>query len=199
MAHLPYPPAPEPGWYDDDPGLNPTVEPAEVPVTHGLSGQSLDAGLAKKGMVQSAQSVQPAIRVGIADMKDDVEDWDGTLLSDSFTLKSPTLVYRLHNEATGQDIVIDKSVLLGRKPSAIVPAGAKSERVEDPTRTVSRNHASISFAQDGQLWIEDYGSLNGSYIIRGDEETTVTQGKPVALEAPAIVRLGDQFFDFTQD
>ena len=41
--------------------------------------------------------------------------------------------------------------LLGRKPSAEVPEGAKFVKLEDPTRTISRNHAAISFDQDGVL------------------------------------------------
>ena len=54
---------------------------------------------------------------------------------------APRKIYILHNDATGQTIVIDKSTLLGRKPSMDVPEGAKAEKVEDPTRTTSRNHA----------------------------------------------------------
>ena len=119
MSFLPYPPPPEPGWYDDDVTVmaQPTAEP------------------------------------------------------------------------------VDMGVLLGRKPSAEVPAGAKSVKLEDPTRTISRNHAAISFDQDGTLWIEDYGSLNGTYIIQDDVETKV-EHKPMQLEAPCTVRIGDQFFQF---
>ena len=86
-------------------------------------------------------------------------------------------------------------MLLGRKPSAEVPEGAKFVKLEDPTRTISRNHAAISFDQDGVLWIEDYGSLNGTYIIQDDVETKV-EHKPMQLEAPCTVRIGDQFFQF---
>ena len=93
------------------------------------------------------------------------------------------------------DVIVDMGVLLGRKPSAEVPAGAKSVKLEDPTRTISRNHAAISFDQNGTLWIEDYGSLNGTYIIQDDVETKV-EHKPMQLEAPCTVRIGDQFFQF---
>ena len=77
----------------------------------------------------------------------------------------------------------------------VAAAGAKSVKLEDPTRTISRNHAAISFDQDGTLWIEDYGSLNGTYIIQDDVETKV-EHKPMQLEAPCTVRIGDQFFQF---
>ena len=98
----------------------------------------------------------------------------------------------------GQTIVIDKSTLLGRKPSMDVPQGAKAVRIVDPTRTTSRNHAAISIDTDGALWIEDYGSLNGTYIITNGQETQVTKGTPLKLSAPATVRIGDQFFQFTE-
>ena len=129
---------------------------------------------------------------------DDIEDWDSTVLSSSFTAKAPRKIYILHNDATGQTIVIDKSTLLGRKPSMDVPEGAKAEKVEDPTRTTSRNHAAISIDQNGTLWIEDYGSLNGTYIIRDGQEAQVLKGKPRELDAPATLRIGDQFFQLTE-
>lgn len=75
---------------------------------------------------------------------------------------------------------------------------AKAERIEDPTRTTSRNHAAISIDTDGALWIEDYGSLNGTYIITNGQETQVTKGTPLKLSAPATVRIGDQFFQFSE-
>lgn len=106
------------------------------------------------------------------------------MLSSSFTAKAPRKIYILHNDATGQTIVIDKSTLLGRKPSMDVPEGAKAEKVEDPTRTTSRNHAAISIDQNGTLWIEDYGSLNGTYIIRDGQEAQVLKGKPRELRRP---------------
>ena len=62
----------------------------------------------------------------------------------------------------------------------------------------SRNHAAISIDTDGALWIEDYGSLNGTYIITNGQETQVTKGTPLKLSAPATVRIGDQFFQFTE-
>ena len=130
--------------------------------------------------------------------ENDIEDWDSTVLSSSFTSKAPKKTYLLHNDVTGQTIVIDKSTLLGRKPSMDVPQGAKAVRIVDPTRTTSRNHAAISIDTDGALWIEDYGSLNGTYIITNGQEAQVTKGTPLKLSAPATVRIGDQFFQFSE-
>lgn len=124
------------------------------------------------------------------------DEWDGTVLSTAFMKKEPRHVYRLVNEVTGQSIVVDMGVLMGRKPSQDIPQGAKSVRLVDPTRTVSRNHAAISFDQDGSLWIEDYGSLNGTYVVDGEDERQVVKGTPMRLTAPCKVRIGDQIFDF---
>ncbi|RYQ51583.1 FHA domain-containing protein [Bifidobacterium pseudolongum subsp. pseudolongum] len=123
-------------------------------------------------------------------------EWDGTVLSTAFMKKEPRKSYRLVNEITGQNILVDMGVLMGRKPSQDIPQGAKSVRLVDPTRTVSRNHAAISFDQDGSVWIEDYGSLNGTYVIGDDGERQVVKGTPTVLTAPCKVRIGDQIFDF---
>ncbi|NMM98817.1 FHA domain-containing protein [Bifidobacterium olomucense] len=206
MAKLPYPPAPEFGWYSDDqpepaaqpevqPATQPTAEPAAVTYEEPQPQQN-----AQPVYEQPASGPQHAAEPSATPhaAEDDIEDWDSTVLSSSFTSKAPQKTYQLHNDVTGQTIVIDKSTLLGRKPSMDVPQGAKSEKIEDPTRTTSRNHAAISIDTDGELWIEDYGSLNGTYIISDGQETQVVKGTPLKLTAPATVRIGDQFFQLTE-
>ncbi|MDU2100319.1 FHA domain-containing protein [Bifidobacterium sp.] len=183
MSFLPYPPPPEPGWYDDDATVMPSFVDSAMPGT--VQSQPME----QVSMLLEPINDEPA--------NDDEIDWDGTVLSSAFTMKQPELEYTLYNEQTGQEVIIDMGVLLGRKPSVEVPEGAKSVKLEDPTRTISRNHAAISFDQDGTLWIEDYGSLNGTYLIRDNEETKV-EHKPMKFEAPCTVRIGDQFFTFEQ-
>lgn len=208
MAKLPYPPAPELGWYSDDPlegTPDSAVGTAEPQNDYGQPSSAETAA-------NTAFAAEPAVTAATAAAEptaapvdttphaaeNDIEDWDGTVLSSSFTSKAPKKTYLLHNDVTGQTIVIDKSTLLGRKPSMDVPQGAKAERIEDPTRTTSRNHAAISIDTDGALWIEDYGSLNGTYIITNGQETQVTKGTTLKLSAPSTVRIGDQFFQFTE-
>ena len=183
MSFFPYPPPPEPGWYDDDATVMPSFVDSAMPGT--VQSQPME----QVSMLLEPINDEPA--------NDDEIDWDGTVLSSAFTMKQPKLEYTLYNEQTGQEVIIDMGVLLGRKPSVDVPEGAKSVKLEDPTRTISRNHAAISFDQDGTLWIEDYGSLNGTYIIQGNEETKV-EHKPIKFEAPCTVRIGDQFFTLEQ-
>ena len=183
MSFLPYPPPPEPGWYDDDATVMPSFVDSAMPGT--VQSQPME----QVSMLLEPINDEPA--------NDDEIDWDGTVLSSAFTMKQPELEYTLYSEQTGQEVIIDMGVLLGRKPSVEVPEGAKSVKLEDPTRTISRNHAAISFDQDGTLWIEDYGSLNGTYIIQGNEETKV-EHEPIKFEAPCTVRIGDQFFTLEQ-
>lgn len=208
MAKLPYPPAPELGWYSDDPvegTPDSAVGTAEPQNDYGQPSSAETAAntafAAEPAATAATAAAEPAATAS-ADItphaaENDIEDWDGTVLSSSFTSKAPKK-YLMHNDVTGQTIVIDKSTLLGRKPSMDVPQGAKAERIEDPTRTTSRNHAAISIDTDGALWIEDYGSLNGTYIIANGQETQVTKGTTLKLSAPSTVRIGDQFFQFTE-
>lgn len=223
MSNTPFPPPPEPGWYDDDvtvlselnDGTNvsalseeaapqvrsnvvreavvdaPVEETAPEPAPATAESQAMSQA-AVNGADNGGASASPAVNAS-----GDIEDWDGTVLSSSFMDKSPKKGYHLHNDATGQDIIIDRSTLLGRHVSATIPEGAVSVKLTDPTRTVSRNHAAISFDKDGTLWIEDYGSLNGTYVIEGDHEKQI-KGKPMQLTVPSTLRIGDQFFKLTE-
>lgn len=188
MSFLPYPPPPEPGWYDDDATVMPPFADSAMPGT-----------VQSQPMEQVSMLLEPINDESVNDepANDDDIDWDGTVLSSAFTMKQPKLEYTLYNEQTGQEVIIDMGVLLGRKSSVEVPEGAKYVKLEDPTRTISRHHAAISFDQDGTLWIEDYESLNGTYIIQGNEETKV-EHKPIKFEAPCTIRIGDQFFMLEQ-
>ncbi|MDF7640383.1 FHA domain-containing protein [Bifidobacterium sp. ESL0784] len=199
MSTLPFPPPPELGWYDDDA----TVVSANQ--------TSADWSAKDPGTAQTPQTIvdstaatsRPAVddswtsSAPQTNSEGDIEDWDGTVLSSAFMGKKPMKRYRLHNDATGQDIELTKSALLGRNVSATVPQGAMSIKLADPTRTVSRNHAAVSYDKDGTLWIEDYGSLNGTYIVEDDHEQQV-KDSPVLLKAPTTLRIGDQFFKLTE-
>ena len=152
MSVLPFPPAPEPGWYEDERDVRP--------------GDGADPM------------------------------YDGTVRSGAVVHGNARSTYVLRNDSTGQCVVIDRSTLLGRKPSDLIPEGAQAVVLQDPTRTVSRSHAAITFDEDGSAWIEDYGSLNGTYIIRDHRESQVKKGTPLQIDAPAVLRIGDQFFSF---
>ncbi|WEV74337.1 FHA domain-containing protein [Bifidobacterium sp. ESL0798] len=199
MSTLPFPPPPELGWYDDDA----TVVSANQAAADWSAKDPGTAQTSQTLVDDAAATSRPAVddtwtsAAPQTNSDGDIEDWDGTVLSAAFMSEKPKKRYRLHNDATGQDILLDKSALLGRNVSATVPEGAMSIRLADPTRTVSRNHAAISYDKDGTLWLEDYGSLNGTYIIAGDHEQQV-KNSPVQLSAPVTLRIGDQFFKLTE-
>lgn len=49
---------------------------------------------------------------------------------------------------------------------------------------MSRRHASLSY-RDGEYWVEDLGSQNGTYLrLRG----------PRVVEPGDVLKLGDQYF-----
>lgn len=198
MTALPFPPPPEFGWYDDDNAVvschavSVEASTGQVQTTGSNVIPTLD-GLA----VQAAGHQEESYSGPEVNSDGDIEDWDGTVLSSTFLQDAPRKRYRLHNDVTGQDILLDKSALLGRRVSATVPEGVMSIKLDDPTRTVSRNHAAVSFDKDGSLWIEDYGSLNGTFVIVDDKEQQV-KGSAVRLTVPGTIRIGDQFFRLTQ-
>lgn len=203
MSVLPYPPPPEPGWYDDDTTVMPQQAAATQAALDVMGAPDVTAAPEAASAEQTADAADAANTADLAaeprtaSQDDDDIDWEGTVLSSAFTAQAPKQEYTLYNEQTGQRVIVDTGVLLGRKPSQDLPQGVKAVKLEDPTRTISRNHAAISFDKDGALWIEDYDSLNGTYIIRDDTETKVEHER-MRLEAPCTIRIGDQFFSFEQ-
>ncbi|WP_241216999.1 FHA domain-containing protein [Bifidobacterium goeldii] len=165
----------------------PPIVPAERHRLHDYGDDHSDCS------AEIAQAVHDAVRAGIQPRDTAITD------ADNAAPASPSaLAYELHNPSTGQSVTVDSSVLLGRHPAHRLPEGLIAVRLEDPTRTVSRNHAVIVLDDDGRVWIEDCGSLNGTHIIHHDQQITVDQGRPVQVEVPATIRIGNQFFDFDQ-
>lgn len=199
---IPYPPPPEPGWYDDD-----TMQGHSSGVNTGgadESGASVASAEPANGKVANAANAVNAVNAVNTDTSASTSagvygdaDWDGTVLSSSFIDRRPIHRYVLRNDSTGQTVILDHSALLGRKPTKAVPEGVLPQKLDDPTRTISRNHAAVSFDREGRLWIEDYRSLNGTYLIVNGEEIPVKE-RPVRVTVPCTVRIGDQFFNLEE-
>lgn len=226
MRKIPYPPAPEPGWYDDDVVTStpiderkPVITPqtlqqptsADINAENGSAAVDLSStGTQELDQVSANSSHQHLQDLHIEHGEPDEyvaesgaqgsDEWDGTVLSTAF-VHGPHRNYTLTNDVTHQQIAIDMNTLLGRKPSHDIPEGSKSVRLLDPTKTVSRDHCAISFGEHGTLWLEDMGSLNGTFLTEHGEEIRVQQGKPEELHVPATIRIGDQFFtlDVSED
>ena len=88
--------------------------------------------------------------------------------------------------------VVVGTVIIGRQatPHQDFP-GARLLTVEDPSRSVSKNHA--VFAEiSGQLYVEDLGSMNGVVVVRADGDTAdLIPGRRVRLDNGSKIELGD--------
>ena len=101
----------------------------------------------------------------------------------------------LRNTSNNSIIRISSDSVLGRKPSS-EGRGAEVE-LADPARTVSRSHARIYFDGAKNAYVEDLGSLNGTFVIKDSAEKKASQDSPVRLEGGALLRLGDEFYEIS--
>lgn len=86
---------------------------------------------------------------------------------------------------------------LGRTPSASVE-GDLTVRVDDPSRTISKNHVRLEQARSG-AWVTDLGSTNGTSLIREDGTATpLRPGERVAVDDGVRVRMGDRWFSISR-
>ncbi|MFK4788845.1 RDD family protein [Microbacterium sp. ZW T5_56] len=86
---------------------------------------------------------------------------------------------------------------LGRTPSASVE-GDLTVRVDDPSRTISKNHVRLEQARSG-AWVTDLGSTNGTSLIREDGSATpLRAGERVAVDDGVRVRMGDRWFSISR-
>lgn len=100
----------------------------------------------------------------------------------------------LRNTSNNSTIRISQDSILGRKPSS----DDQREKITlaDPTRTISRSHALIYFDEGKNAYVQDLGSLNGTYVI-GEAETRSTTQIPLKLEQGLLLRLGDEFYEIS--
>lgn len=63
---------------------------------------------------------------------------------------------------------------------------------DDNEAKISRKHAKV-ISKNGQYFLEDYGSLNGSYVNRAER---LVPGEPVPIKNGDEVILGKTFFRF---
>jgi len=88
--------------------------------------------------------------------------------------------------------VTEAEVMIGRwdAEQGIFPEIDLDE--EDPEAKVSRRHARL-FYRDGRFWIEDLGSLNGTFVNRGPR---LRPGQAVPLEHGDEIIVGKTFLRF---
>ncbi|WP_163540723.1 RDD family protein [Occultella kanbiaonis] len=105
---------------------------------------------------------------------------------------APSAVYVLTMD-DGATVTVTGSGLLGRRPQA--PAGERYDHlvaIDDPGRSLSRTHARIGI-EDGELWVEDRGSANGTLVVAADgTQTRAFPGKRVTVPEDGSIELGER-------
>ncbi|QHT56660.1 FHA domain-containing protein [Cellulomonas sp. H30R-01] len=92
---------------------------------------------------------------------------------------------------TGQRVVVEGDGLVGRDPS---DAGVTHVvAVDDPQRSVSKVHLAFGPTGDGQLWVVDRGSTNGTVLVGPDGAgSALTPGARAVVEAGWTIRFGQR-------
>ncbi len=94
---------------------------------------------------------------------------------------------------TGERVVVDALVLIGRRPEPR-PGEEAARLVALPSTdmSVSKTHAQVVVAPDGALVVTDRGSTNGSVLRRQGVAKPLTAGRPATLLDGDVVTLGDR-------
>jgi len=94
---------------------------------------------------------------------------------------------------------LDRTVLIGRAPSAeqAAEADARMMTVPSPTQDISRTHLQV--AVDGwDILVTDLHSTNGTTVVppgAGPDFQRLVPGEPVAVEVGTVIALGDGVVD----
>lgn len=93
---------------------------------------------------------------------------------------------------TGERVVVDRTIVLGRNPSPMLDDSDPPRLVELARPGVSRRHAVIR-VERWRASIDDLGSANGTTItLPGRSAAALRPGHPVDLQAGAVVDLGGE-------
>lgn len=91
---------------------------------------------------------------------------------------------------TGQVLVVDGPVLVGRRPEpTAAERGVEGFAVADPAKSMSRVHAGLH-VDSGRLVVTDQGSGNGTLVRRGASEVECEPEVPVVLASGDVVEFG---------
>jgi uncharacterized RDD family membrane protein YckC len=94
---------------------------------------------------------------------------------------------------TGERVVVDTLVLIGRRPEPRTgERAARLVALPSADMSVSKTHAQVVVAADGALVVTDRGSTNGSTLVRKGMPRPLTAGRPATLLDGDVVTLGDR-------
>ena len=107
--------------------------------------------------------------------------------SDAWVGVVPRLVLEI---AAGEVVPVDRPLVLGRRVAT--KPGRTAVLLDDPGRSVSREHAAIRPTGDGGLLVEDLGSANGTVVVRasGAQEQSIGGAQIIARPGDTVM-VGD--------
>jgi pSer/pThr/pTyr-binding forkhead associated (FHA) protein len=93
---------------------------------------------------------------------------------------------------SGDRHVVTGPARIGRNPEASPGESVALVRVDDPSRSVSKNHADLDVDSAG-LWLSDRGSTNGTVIsVPGLPPRVAEAGARVRVPVGATIHVGDR-------
>jgi FHA domain len=118
----------------------------------------------------------------------------GGLVGDQAPVTIPRPLLGFLRMSTGDDVPLDRGVLMGRSPSADRLVNAETPhvvKVPSPTKDVSRDHLEIRL--DGwHVLVNDLKSMNGTVVtLPGSSPQRLRPDEPLAIEPGTRVELAD--------
>jgi pSer/pThr/pTyr-binding forkhead associated (FHA) protein len=91
---------------------------------------------------------------------------------------------------TNRRIRVTGDIVVGRAPDASLGAPVV---IDDPDRSVSKNHFRVGVDKKDRMWVEDLGSTNGTVLIGADgSEVELAVGQRHGVVAGCEIRFGDR-------
>ena len=185
------PPSAEP-VQSAQPVQQPAVQPARYPdlppQQHPESRPTRPVAFPRDGAAPA-----PAPRSGPAELPAPAQEaaWDATRMQAPDLVPAAVVNVTLELES-GARQVIDGPALVGRNPQGAAGSGVILVRVEDPTRSVSKNHAELGVDSAG-LWLTDRGSTNGTVVSAPGRSPQVAEpGARVRVPMGSTIHVGDR-------
>ena len=95
--------------------------------------------------------------------------------------------------AAGELVALNGALVLGRAPVAPERAPtAQTLVVPDSSFMISSTHCWLSL-EDGEVWVEDLGSTNGTDVVSPSGTTELGGGQRMVLTSADRVQLGDNW------
>ncbi|MEV0951730.1 RDD family protein [Promicromonospora sp. NPDC050249] len=181
---------PEPAWPSKtwpaqvEPAAPPVQQPVAPPVRHELPPQQHPESRPTRPVTFPGEGAAQAPAQA-------EESWEATRMQAPSLVPAAVVTVVLELES-GARHVIDGPALVGRNPQAADGSPTILVRVDDPTRSVSKNHAEMGVDPAG-LWLTDRGSTNGTVVSAPGRSPQVAEpGARVRVPMGSTIHVGDR-------